>query len=144
MHNDDYLDVVHNIKERAIMELDEISKKDNISPTEWKSIGEVIDVVKDCCEIVEDEVAMENGYSKRYPYYITVDEERDGWSRESSRNPRVRMNYSSAGRRRDSMGRYKDSERDSMISKLETMLTQARTESERDTIEHCIRKLEED
>jgi len=124
--------------------LEPISKKDDISPTE---LDNVKDAVKSIYYIETIKAMKEYGNSNDY----------SGRSyRGSYDNMMYRGSYGMDGdgryserRGRDARGRYtsrddysRHDERDQMLSRLERMMDEAGSETERQTIRECMRKLE--
>lgn len=91
------METLKNLKKVLEKEIEGISKKNEISPTELERLDKAVDIIKDIETICamkeygyqEKEEPMQ-GYSERYPYprYMSYDmmppRERDMWSRESS------------------------------------------------------------
>jgi len=137
-----------NLKSVLEREIDKVTSKGEIAPTEIKAVGEAVDIIKDIetiCAMKEygqedDMYSMENrGYSTRrmprYPMY------RDSYAYDNSyENMSYRdMNSNARGGR----GNYSmHTEKEEMIEKLERMMNNATSEKERRDIMDCINKLE--
>lgn len=91
------MDALNNLKYVLEKEIDNISKKNDISPTELERLDKAVDIIKDietiCAMKGYDYEMDDQGYFGRYPYY-----------------PRSMNGYSygdqSYRRGRDAMGRY--------------------------------------
>lgn len=139
------MDALYNLKELLEKEITKVTTKGDVSPTEIKTLGEAVDILKDIetiCAMKEygdddQSYAMSNrGYStrrmtSRYPMY------RDSY--DSSYNSYDDMSYRQ-GRSRDSYSRH--TEKEEMIDKLERKLKTAQNEQERRYIMECIEELE--
>ena len=101
-------------------QLEDVVKKGDMTPSEldlvYKSVKTIyyIKTIKAMDEYVDD------GYSRTY----------DGRSRDMAYDG----GYSNRGRGRDSMGRYRDSERDGVMGELNDMMNKANSDIERQTI----------
>lgn len=137
---------LYDLKDLLEKEITKVTNKGDISPTEIKTIGEAVDVIKDIETIFtmkeygnnDQSYAMSNrGYSTRrmsnsYPMY--------GDSYNSSYNSYDDMSYRQGG---NSNARYsRHSEKEEMIDRLERKLKNAQTEQERRYIMECIEELE--
>lgn len=134
------MDVLHNLKELLEKEITKVTTKGDISPTDLKTIGEAVDILKD----IETICAMkEYGNSDQSYAMSNRGYSMDGYE---SRRPdwdNRGMYYDSNSYKRDSMGRYsRHSEKEEMIEKLERKLKNAQTEQERRYIMECIEELE--
>lgn len=151
------MDAIKDLKTLLEKEIMKVTSKGDITPTELKSVGEAVDILKDietiCAmkEYGDDDAsyAMSNrGYSSRgsynyrYPMYRDSYESYDDMSYRQSRAQGGGQGGSSnaRGRSRDSYSRH--AEKEEMIFKLEQMLNKAQSEDERNTIMECIDKLE--
>lgn len=134
------MDALYNLKDRLEKEITKFNDKGDVSPTDLKTIGEAVDILKDIetiCAMKEygdddQSYAMPNrGYSMdRY------ESRRPDWDNRG-------MYYDNNSYKRDSMGRYsRHSEKEEMIEKLERKLKSAQTEQERRYIMECIDELE--
>jgi len=133
-----------NLKSVLEREIDKVTAKGEITPTEIKAVGDAVDILKDIetiCAMKEygqedDMYSMENrGYSTRrmtrYPdvYRDSYDGSYNGYDDMSYNRGR---NYS------------RHSEKEEMIEKLERMMNNATSEKERRDLMECIQKLEKD
>lgn len=134
------MDALYNLKELLEKEITKVTTKGDVSPTEIKTLGEAVDILKDIETIFtmkkygndDQSYAMSNrGYSMdRY------ESSRPDWDNRG-------MYYDSNSYKRDSMGRYsRHSEKEEMIERLERKLKNAQTEQERRYIMECIEELE--
>ena len=134
------MDALYNLKELLEKEITKVTTKGDVSPTEIKTLGEAVDILKDIetiCAMKEygnddQSYAMSNrGYSMdRY------ENRRPDWDNRG-------MYYDTNSYKRDSMGRYsRHSEKEEMIDKLERKLKTAQNEQERRYIMECIEELE--
>ena len=125
------MDSLYRLKELLDKEINKVTAKGEISPTEVKPLGEIIDIYKDIetiCAMKEygqedDMYSMENrGYSTRRYYNNSYDD----------------MSYARRGRNsRDNYSRR--AKKEEMIGKLERMLDNPnKTEMERREIMECI------
>lgn len=106
------MDPLKELKHVLEKEIEEISKKNDISPTELDRLDKAVDIIKDIETIcsMKEYSYDDDGYSERYPYYM----------RDNRRSYRM-VDYSGGGgtppymwdepgasyrRGRDSMGRY--------------------------------------
>lgn len=108
------------LKEMLYCELDEMTKMGDLSKGTLKTIGEILDAIKD----IETIDAMSQGYSGEYAnegsnsmrgrYY------RDGYTREGS------YGGNSYARKRNRMGQFsrysREGEKDQLVEKLETLM----------------------
>lgn len=96
------MDALMNLKKVLEEQIEEIVKKNDISPAELERLDKAVDIIKD----IETICAMKNysyeeedmGYSGRYPYYMRDEmprRSRDMWDSQASYR-----------RGRDAMGRY--------------------------------------
>ena len=93
-------------------EIEMIVQKEEMTPTDLEMLGELVDIVKDICEIDEDEEMKHEGHSGKIgsmPYYGAIMYDDSQW------NNRYRDRGSSYGRdggdrygRGSSYGRYED------------------------------------
>ena len=103
---DDTMDVLCQLKERAVKDVKKLLMKDDIKPEEWKTAGEAIDIIKDITTtkaMMEEYPDDEEGYSMRgyrkggmssygmYPDW-------DGYSASHMGNRRMYMNDGSVNR----------------------------------------------
>lgn len=92
------------LKHRMLSEIDDINSKSEISPNDLESLYYAVDIVKDVCEIMEDD-----GYSRRESYDNSYRRGRDA-----------------------DTGRYVSrNSYDDMVSRLESMRSNAMDERER-------------
>lgn len=96
------MDALMNLKKVLEGQIEEITKKNDISPTELERLDKAVDIIKDIetiCAMKDYSYEEEDmGYSGRYPYYM-----RD----EMPRRPHDMWDSQASYRRgRDSMGRY--------------------------------------
>lgn len=99
---EDIKKILCDLQEKAAMDIKKLmDAKPDFTPTEWKSVGDAVDIIKDVEEAIKDAIttmAMENEYM-----------EEGGMSeRGYRRDPYYSYNNgdSYAGRRRNSMGQY--------------------------------------
>ena len=140
-----------NLKSVIEREIDKVTAKGEIAPTEIKAVGEAVDILKDIetiCAMKEygqedDMYSMENrGYSTRRMSRTYPAMYRDSYENRSY-NSYDDMYYDNNSYKRDSMGRYsRHSEKEEMIDKLERKLKTAQNEQERRYIMECIEELE--
>ena len=134
------MDALYNLKDLLEKEITKVTTKGDISPTEIKTLGEAVDILKD----IETICAMKEYGNDDQSYSMS----NRGYSmdRYESRRPEWDnrgMYYDSNSYKRDSMGRYsRHSEKEEMIDKLERKLKNAQTEQERRYIMECIEELE--
>ena len=134
------MDALQNLKELLEKEITKVTAKGDISPTEIKTVGEAVDILKD----IETICAMKEYGNDDQSYAMS----NRGYSmdRYSSRRPdwdNRGMYYDDNSYKRDSMGRYsRHSEKEEMIDKLERKLKTAQNEQERRYIMECIEELE--
>lgn len=154
------MEVLYKLKDRLEKEITKVIDKGDITPTELKSVGEAVDVLKDIetiCAMKEygdddQSYAMSNrGYSTRrysrypgmyrdsYAYGSSNDGSYDDMSYARGGNSRESQSYARRNSR-DSYSRH--AEKDEMIEKLERMMNTAKTEEERRDIMECIEKLD--
>lgn len=64
----DEIDILCQLKERAIKDVKKLLVKDDIKPEEWKVAGEAIDIIKDITttKAMMEEYPEEEGYSTSY------------------------------------------------------------------------------
>ena len=100
-------------KHRMLSEIDDIIQKQELSPNDLESLSYAVDIVKDVCEVMDDD-----GYSRRGSYnsYDDGGSYRRGRDRET--------------------GRYVS--RDDMVSRLESMRSNAMDERERRMLDRWI------
>lgn len=140
------------IKEMLLKELQEYSKKGNISMNSLDVIHKITDTIKniDKIEILEDDYSegMYHGgmYSRdgQWKAYGSYD---DGSSYAHKGQHYVRGHYSrdngGYSENRDSMGRYsRDESKDIMLRKFDEMLGEAKTPAEREILKKCIETME--
>lgn len=134
------MDALYNLKELLEKEITKVTTKGDVSPTEIKTLGEAVDILKD----IETICAMKEYGNDDQSYSMS----NRGYSmdRYESRRPdwdNRGMYYDNNSYKRDSMGRYsRHSEKEEMIDKLERKLKNAQTEQERRYIMECIEELE--
>jgi hypothetical protein len=152
------------LQERAAKDIDKLLEKPDINPTEWKSAGEAVDIIKDVEESIksaltsiamEEEFGEEIGQSERgymdYPMrYIRPD----------GGNSLMGSSYAGA-RRRNAMGQYMSDGRSSMngnsyggssyhgemdgaVANLRNLMNNAKTEQERMMYQRFIEEAERD
>lgn len=140
-------------------EIRPLTNKSDISPQELQSLGEAIDIIKDIKTIEAMENSNESMYYRDNASYNSYNSY--GYEPEMSMvsNNSYRMNsynMSNDGRRGrdgDNDGRYSEGynrsyrysgheEKEHTVKKLESMMREAKSESERRAIEDCIKKLE--
>lgn len=131
------MESLYKLEDLLCKEIDKVTAKGDISPTDIKTLGDAVDIIKDIetvCAMKEygnddSSYAMSNrGYStRRYPMY------RDSYDSYDD------MSYR-RGRSRDEYSRH--DQKEEMIMKLEQKLKNARTEEERRTLRECIADLE--
>lgn len=136
------------LKEKLCEELEEFANKPDMKAGDLETIHKLTDTIKNIDKItmLEDNEYSEagdwearggydsgNSYARRGEHYVRGHYSRDGRGDYSMRR----------GQRRGADGRYsRDSAKESLIEKMEEMIDEAGTERERETIKHCIRKLE--
>lgn len=134
------MDALYNLKELLEKEITKVTTKGDVSPTEIKTLGEAVDILKD----IETICAMKEYGDDDQSYAMS----HRGYSmdRYESRRPdwdNRGMYYDTNSYKRDSMGRYsRHSEKEEMIDKLERKLNTAQNEQERRYIMECIEELE--
>ena len=112
------------LKEMLYCELDEMTKMGDMSKGTLKTIGEILDAIKDIETIdamsqggYSGEYANEGGNSMRGRYY------RDGYYRDGREGSYEGNSYA---RRRNRMGQFsrysRDGEKDQLVEKLETLM----------------------
>ena len=115
------------IKDMLCDELDEITKKNELTSSNLEIIDKAIDIIKDIHTIdaMESEYGYSNdGYSNRYPYYMYDD-------------------GNSYARKRDSMGRYsRDGYSRDAASELQKMMENAKSDKERDALRQAISSMQ--
>ena len=131
------MESLYKLEDLLCKEIDKVTAKGDISPTDIKTLGDAVDIIKDIetvCAMKEygnddSSYSMSNrGYStRRYPMY------RDSYDSYDD------MSYR-RGRSRDEYSRH--DQKEEMIMKLEQKLKNARTEEERRTLRECIADLE--
>ena len=112
------MEVLDELKELALAELKKLVKKESLNPAEVESATKAV------C-LIEKIDKIQNGSS-----------DDEGYSSRRGRNP-MNGRYMSMNR-----GYSGHSIKDRMVSKLETMMDEARSDYEREAIEEWIRKLE--
>lgn len=142
------MDAIYELKDLLEKEIKKVTAKGDISPTEVKTVGEAVDILKDIetiCAMKEygnddSSYAMSNrGYSTmRIPMDRMYRDSYEG-SYRGSYDSYDDMSYR-RGRSRDNYSRH--DQREEMIMKLEQKLKNARSEEERKTIMDCINDLE--
>lgn len=142
------MDAIYELKDLLEKEIKKVTAKGDISPTEVKTVGEAVDILKDIetiCAMKEygnddSSYAMSNrGYSTmRVPMDRMYRDSYEG-SYRGSYDSYDDMSYR-RGRSRDNYSRH--DQREEMIMKLEQKLKNARSEEERKTIMDCIADLE--
>jgi hypothetical protein len=108
------------LKHRMMTEIDDMNQKSDLSPNDLESLSYAVDIVKDVCEIMDDD-----GYSRRMSYdYDNGSSYRRGRDRET--------------------GRYvsRDGSYDNMMSRLESMRSNAMDENERRMIDRWMNEVE--
>ena len=131
------MESLYKLEDLLCKEIDKVTAKGDVSPTDIKTLGDAVDIIKDIetvCAMKEygnddSSYSMSNrGYStRRYPMY------RDSYDSYDD------MSYR-RGRSRDEYSRH--DQKEEMIMKLEQKLKNARTEEERRTLRECIADLE--
>ena len=142
------LENLHELCEKLERELNEVNTKLNQSGAKINSDDlSIIDKLTHSIKSIKTVIAMEeypDGYSGDHP-------SDGGWN--YNRPYYTSGNYygnSGARRMRDSMGRYtsrdngysRDASRKKMVSKLETLMDDTMSDSERMAIEECIAKID--
>ena len=134
---------LYKLKDFLEDEIEECTKKDTISSQELDGLYKMVDILKDITEIEEKKMEMDEGYSQSY--YGKINGYRMmGTGTDDYGNSYRRGRDARTGRytsRDGSMSR--DSEKDEMISRLETMMDTAGNEKERTTILRCIEQLKD-
>lgn len=148
------MDAIMDLKTLIEKEIMKVTSKGDITPTELKSLGEAVDILKDIetiCAMKEygdddSSYAMSNrGYSSRRPYeYPMYRDSYESYDDMSYRQSRAQggQGGSSNAREKSRDGYSRHAEKEEMIFKLERMLNKARDEEERNAIMECIDKLE--
>lgn len=160
------MESLKNLKKVLEKEIDEISKKNDISPTELERLDKAVDIIKDIETICamkeygyqEKEEPMQ-GYSERYsyPHYMSYDmmppREQDMWSRESSyRDGRGSMGSRYVSRemppysydnRSYGYGYSGHSNKEDLKMDLREMMNSAKTEKERMAIQQLLEQWKE-
>ena len=113
------MEVLDELKELALAELKKLVKKDSLNPAEVDAATKTVCLIEKIDKIQNGSYDSEEGYSNR-----------------RGRNP-VNGRYMSMTR-----GYSGHSIKDRMVSKLEAMMDEARSDYEREAIEEWIRKLE--
>lgn len=142
------MESLYKLEDLLCKEIDKVTAKGDISPTDVKTIGEAVDILKDIetiCAMKEygnddSSYAMSNrGYSTmRIPMDRMYRDSYEG-SYRGSYDSYDDMSYR-RGRSRDEYSRH--DQKEEMIMKLEQKLKNARTEEERRTLRECIADLE--
>ncbi len=139
------------LEERANKDIRKLLEKPDISPTEWKTVGDVVDIIKDVECAIKDSVttaAMEEEYGEEW-----------GQS-ERGYMYRPEMGESYGGRRRNSMGQYMSGgprntnsymngssyhgEMNGAIANLRNLMNNANSEAERMMYQRFINEAEHD
>ena len=136
------MDAIYELKDLLEKEIKKVTAKGDISPTEVKTIGEAVDILKD----IETICAMkeygndDSSYAMSNRGYSTM--RRPDWDNRG-------MYYDDGNSyKRDRMGRYsrddysRNDQREEMVMRLEQRLKNARSEEERKAIMECINDLE--
>lgn len=138
------MDTIYELKDLLEKEIKKVTAKGDISPTEVKTIGEAVDILKD----IETICAMkeygndDSSYAMSNRGYSTMRMPMDRMYRDSYDS------YDGNSYKRDSMGRYsrdnysRHDQREEMVMRLEQRLKNARSEEERKAIMECINDLE--
>lgn len=124
------------LKEMLYCELDEMTKMGDLSMGTLKTIGEILDAIKDIETIdamsqggYSGEYANEGGNSMRGRYY------RDGYAREGSYE-------GNSYRKRNRMGQFsrysREGESDKLVEKLETLMDDTTNGGDREKIRNQI------
>lgn len=111
------------LKHRMLSEIDEMNQRGDMSASDLESLSYAVDIVKDICEIMDDD-----GYSRRGSY----DYDR-GNSYRRGRDPETGRYVSRDG----SYNSY-----DNMMSRLESMRSNATDEHERRMIDRWMNEAE--
>lgn len=135
---------LHELKEKMCRELDEISKKRDMSAGDLETAHKLTDTIKniDKIQMLEDGTghSMDGDWESRRSY--TGRDGYDGGTSNANRGTHyVRGHYSRA--RRDSMGRYsRDGAKDEMMYHLEEMMDAASTEKDREMVRRFMSQME--
>lgn len=107
-------------------QLEDVIKKGDMTPSELDLVYKSVKTIYYIKTINAMEEYTDDGYSRTY----------DGRSRDMmyDNNRSYESGYSNRGRGRDSMGRYRDSERDGVMGELNEMMNKANSDIERQTI----------
>ena len=125
------------LKEMLCSELEEITKKGELTAGSLDTVDKLTHSIKSLDTIMAMEDYSEDDYSNRGRSYDSM-YERGG--RRSNRGSYGRMAYA---RKRDSMGRYsRDEVREDMISDLHELMTDAPDEKTKSEFKRFITKLE--
>jgi hypothetical protein len=120
MKGENTMRALKELKHRMMTEIDDMNQKSDLSPNDLESLSYAVDIVKDVCEIMDDD-----GYSRRMSYdYDNGSSYRRGRDRET--------------------GRYvsRDGSYDNMMSRLESMRSNAMDENERRMIDRWMNEVE--
>lgn len=135
---EDIKKTLYELQERAAKDIQKLLEKGEITPTEWKSAGDAVDIIKDVECSIKDAIttsAMENeygedeygtsehGYSWKYPYVNRPNGE-----------------SFAMGRRRSSYG----GEMNNAIMNLRNLMNNASSENERMMYQRFIDEAEKD
>ena len=112
-------------------EIDKMTAKGELAPTDVKVLGDVVDIYKD----IETICAMKDYGDNDSSYSMS----HRGYS--SERYPRMYRDEDMHSHRK-SYDNYRNTEKDEMIEKLERKLRNAKSEEERRSIMECIDTLE--
>ncbi|MBP0976458.1 MAG: hypothetical protein J6P20_10400 [Oscillospiraceae bacterium] len=126
------LKTYHDLKEMLCEELDEITRKGELTAGSLDTVDKLTHSIKSLEAIIAMNEASERGESGYYPHWMR--------SYENDRDTRRGRSYT---QRRDSMGRYsRDNDRDGMIEELRELMQDAPDEHTRKRFQNFIRELE--
>lgn len=104
---DDMKKTLCELQDRAVNDIKNLLAKPEITPTEWKSAGEAVDIIKDVEKAIKDAtttMAMESEYIEE-PGSYERGYRRGGYGYGYGMYPEMYEGYG-GGRRRNSMGQY--------------------------------------
>ena len=128
------MDSIYKLKDLLEKEIDKVTAKGDITPTELKSVGDAVDILKD----IETICAMKEYGNDDQSYAMS----NRGYSSRRIGRDNYRDKYDDYLRGHDTYSRH--SEKEEMIDKLERMMRNSDSEQERRDIADFIARFEKD